>query len=93
VVAKTQGQGLVGAFFLVVLEVILSGQILPVEFMPRAVQVASYLMPNRHYTAIVRGIMVRGSGLIDLWPQVVALGVLGTVLYTVAAARLRKRLD
>jgi ABC-2 type transport system permease protein len=78
---------------LVVLEVILSGQILPVEFMPRAVQAASYLMPNRHYTAIVRAIMLKGSGLGDLWPQVVALGVLGTILYTVAAVRLRKRLD
>ena len=93
VVAKTQGQGLVGAFFLVVLEVILSGQILPVEFMPRAVQAASYLMPNRHYTAIVRAIMLKGAGLADLWPQVVALGVLGAILYTVAAVRLRKRLD
>jgi ABC-2 type transport system permease protein len=93
VVAKTQGQGLVGAFFLVVLEVILSGQILPVEFMPRAVQAASYLMPNRHYTAIVRAIMLKGAGPGDLWPQVVALGVLGAILYTVAAVRLRKRLD
>ena len=93
VIARTQGQGLVGAFFFVVLEVILSGQILPVEFMPRAVQLVSYLMPNRHYTAIVRGVMLKGSGLADLWLHVVALGVLGVVLYAFAAARLRKRLD
>ena len=93
VIATTQGQGLVGAFFLVVLEVILSGQILPVEFMPRAVQLVSYMMPNRHYTAIVRGVMLKGSGLADLWLHVVALGVLGVALYAVAAARLRKRLD
>ena len=93
VIARTQGQGLVGAFFFVVLEVILSGQILPVEFMPRAVQLVSYLMPNRHYTAIVRGVMLKGSGLADLWLHVVALGVLGVALYACAAARLRKRLD
>ena len=91
--AKTQGQGLLLAFFLVVLEVILSGQILPVEFMPRPVQAISYLAPNKHYTTIVRAVMLRGVGLADLWPQVIALGVLGVVLYTIAAFRLRKRLD
>jgi ABC-2 type transport system permease protein len=93
VVARTQGQGLLAAFFVVVLEIILAGQILPVEFMPRAVQVVSYLAPNRHYTAIVRSIMLRGTGLAELWPQVVALGVLGSGLYFLAATRLRKRLD
>jgi ABC-2 type transport system permease protein len=92
-VARTQGQGFLGAFFVVILEVILSGQILPVEYMPRAVQMASCLAPNRHYTAIVRDIMLRGSSLADLWPQVVALGILGIALYTLAAARLQKRLE
>lgn len=93
VTARTQGQGLLGAFFLVVLEVILSGQILPVEYMPEVVQAVSQLAPNRHYTAIVRAIMLKGSGLADLWHQVVALGILGVILYGVAAMRLRKRLD
>lgn len=93
VVARTQGQGLLGAFFFVILEVILSGQVLPVEYMPRAAQVVSLLMPNRHYTAIVRGIMLKGSTLADLWTQVIALGILGVILYTLAANRLRKGLD
>jgi ABC-2 type transport system permease protein len=92
-VARTQGQGFLGAFFVVILEVILSGQILPVEYMPQAVQVISWLAPNRHYTAIVRAIMLKGAGLESLWPQVVALGVLGAALYTLAAARLQKRLE
>ncbi len=91
--ARTQGQGFLGAFFVVMLEVILSGQVLPVEYMPRVVQAVSYLAPNKHYTAIVRGIMLKGVGLADLWPQVLALGILGVGLYTVATVRLRKRLD
>ncbi len=93
VVARTQGQGFLGAAFFVILEVILSGQVLPVEYMPRGAQVVSLLMPNRHYTTIVRGIMLKGSTLGDLWPQVVALGILGIILYALAANRLRKRLD
>ena len=92
-VARTQGQGFLGAFFVTILEIILSGQILPVEYMPRAVQMVAQLAPNRHYNIIVREIMLKGTALPDLWPQVVALGVLGILLYTIAAVRLQKRLD
>ena len=90
---RTPGQALMAAFFWLMLESILSGQILPVDNMPAAVQVAAQLAPNTHFTIIVRSIMLRGAGLADLWPQVIALGVLGTLLYLAAAIRLRKRLD
>jgi ABC-2 type transport system permease protein len=92
-VARTQGQAFLAAFFWLMLESILSGQVLPVENMPRAVQAVSRLMPNTHFTVIVRKIMLRGATLADLWPQVVLLVVLGVVLYAFAATRLRKRLD
>jgi ABC-type multidrug transport system permease subunit len=92
-VARTQGQSLMGAYILCVVEIILSGRVLPVDFMPRLTQVVSLVMPNRHYTAILRGIMLKDYVLADLWPQLASLAVLGIVLYTVAAFRLRKRLD
>ena len=92
-VAKTQGQAFIAALFWIMLESILGGQILPVENMPPAVQTVARIMPNTHFSTIVRSIMLRGSTLADLMPQVIALVVLGVVLYTLAAARLRKRLD
>jgi ABC-2 type transport system permease protein len=92
-VAKTQGQAFIAALFWIMLESILGGQILPVENMPPAVQTVACIMPNTHFSTIVRSIMLRGSTLADLMPQVIALVVLGVVLYTLAAARLRKRLD
>lgn len=92
-VARTQGQAFMAAFFGLMLESILSGQILPVENMPPVVQAVSRLMPNTHFTVIVRRIMLRGSTLADLWPQVMALAILGFVLYTLAATRLKKRLE
>jgi len=64
-----------------------------VENMPSTVQAAAQLMPSTHFSAITRSIMLRGSALADLWPQVIALAILGIVLYTLAATRLRKRLD
>lgn len=92
-VARTQGQAFIAALFWIMLESILGGQILPVENMPPAVQTVARIMPNTHFSTIVRSIMLRGSTLADLMPQVIALVVLGVVLYTLAAARLRKRLD
>jgi ABC-2 type transport system permease protein len=92
-VVKTQGQALLAAFFWLMLESILSGQILPVDNMPAAVQAVAQLAPNTHFATIVRSIMLRGAGLIELLPQVIALGVLGILLYLAAAIRLRKRLD
>ncbi|MBN1810722.1 MAG: ABC transporter permease [Anaerolineae bacterium] len=92
-IAQTQGQSLMGAYILCVVEIILSGRVLPVAYMPRITQVVSLVMPNRHYTTILRGIMLKDYTLVDLWPQLMSLAVLGIVLYTVAAFRLRKRLD
>jgi ABC-2 type transport system permease protein len=92
-VVRTQGQALLAAFFWLMLESILSGQILPVENMPVAVQAVAQLVPNTHFTLIVRNIMLRGAGLADLWPQMAMLVGLGVVLYALAAVRLRKRLD
>jgi ABC-2 type transport system permease protein len=92
-IAQTQGQSLMGAYILGVVEVILSGRVLPAAYMPRMTQAVSLVMPNRHYTTILRGIMLKDYALADLWPQVVALGILGVFLYTLAAVRLRKRLE
>jgi ABC-2 type transport system permease protein len=92
-VARTQGQAFLAAMFWIILESILSGQVLPVENMPSAVQFAARLLPNTHFAVIVRGIMLRGSTLADLWPQITALAVLGVGLYLLATTRLRKRLD
>ena len=91
-IARTQGQALMAAFVIQFPEMMLSGQV-PVEMLPRVAQVVSNLVPNKYYNDIVVGIMLKGSTLADLWPQVVALGVLGVVLYALAAVCLRKRLD
>jgi ABC-2 type transport system permease protein len=51
------------------------------------------LAPLTHFTAIVRGIMIKGSGVSDLVPQLLALAALGTGLYAIATRRLKKRLE
>jgi ABC-2 type transport system permease protein len=73
--------------------VLLSGLIFPIDNMPRAIQLVTYLIPLRYYAAIIRGIFLRGSGLDILWPQALALLVLGLAIFGLAVLRFQKRLD
>jgi ABC-2 type transport system permease protein len=93
VVTRTQGQAFLGAFFLVILNLILSGHILPVENMPPAVQMVSHMVANKHYNVIMQSIMLKGATLANLWPQIAMLAMLGVALYTLAAVSLRKQLE
>ena len=91
---RTQQQAMMFAAFTLMLPMVyLSGLIFPIENMPRAVQYVTYAIPLRYYATIIRGIFLRGSGLDVLWPQALALLVMGTTILTVAALRFQKRLD
>ena len=65
----------------------------PIASMPQVLQWFTYLNPLRYYLIIIRGTFLKGIGLDVLWPQLVALAVLATVLLTVSILRFRKALD
>jgi ABC-2 type transport system permease protein len=71
----------------------LSGFSFPIRNMPEIVQWVTYLNPMRYYMEVVRGIFLKGVGIEILWPQILALAVLGTTILAISAMRFRKRLD
>ncbi len=91
-VSRTQQQAMMVSFFLMLPSIVLSGFMFPIENMPRVIQLITYLIPLRYYMAIVRGLFLKGSGLSVLWPQALALLVLGIVIMTLSAARFTKRI-
>ena len=93
-IVRNQQQAMMGAAFVLMIPMIyLSGLLFPIENMPRAIQYVTYAIPVRYYAEILRGIFLRGSGIDVLWPQALALLVMGISIMTVAALRFRKRLD
>jgi ABC-2 type transport system permease protein len=72
--------------------VLLSGFMFPIENMPRAIQLATYLIPLRYFVEIVRGVFLRGVGVGALWPQILVLAALGAAIFALSATRFRKRL-
>jgi ABC-2 type transport system permease protein len=68
----------------------LSGGMTPRESMPEFVQQIMLGAPTTHFVMLAQGILFRGAGLEAVWPQFLALGVIGAVLFAIALARFRK---
>lgn len=68
---------------------ILSGGTTPRESMPEAVQYVMLAAPNTHFIALAQAVLFRGAGLSMVWPQLVALALIGTVMFAFALRRFR----
>jgi ABC-2 type transport system permease protein len=93
VTARTQLQAQLTANILISPLILLSGFLFPTDNMPRWAQLMTYALPTRHYMEIVRGVFLKGHGLAELWPQALALAVLGTLFYLGGVFSFRKRVD
>jgi ABC-2 type transport system permease protein len=92
-VSRTQQQAMMSTFLFFQPFFLLSGFTFPIRNMPLVVQYLTYLNPVRYFLEIVRGIFLKGSGIGVLWPQLVALAIIGTSVLTLSALRFHKKLD
>ncbi len=90
--AQTQQQALLTSFLILMPCVMMSGFMFPIKNMPDPVQLATWLNPMRWYLEILRGIVMKNTGLSVLWPAVAAQSVLSTGFIVIAAARFNKTL-
>ena len=91
-ISQTQQQAMMSTFFFYLPAVLLSGFMFPIANMPRAIQWLTYLNPLRYFLVIIRGVFLKGVGPGILWPQMLALGVMGVVTLWLAAKRFHKTL-
>lgn len=92
-ISRTQQQALMSSFFFFMPAFTLSGFAFPLRNMPEPVQWLTLLNPLRYFIEILRGILIKGSGVDILWPQLLALLLLGGVVLVSSTARFHKRLD
>ncbi|MEP7117970.1 MAG: ABC transporter permease [Acidobacteriota bacterium] len=92
-ISQTQQQAsMTATFFFLTPMIYLSGFTFPIENMPGWIQWVTYLIPLRYFLVIVRGIFLKGVGVVVLWPQIAALLACGLVLIALATLRSSKRL-
>jgi ABC-2 type transport system permease protein len=92
-ICGTQQQAMMSSFFFFNPAFMLSGFTFPIRNMPEAVQYLTYLNPLRYFMEIVRGIFLKGSGITTLWPQMLALLIIGLAILGGSVLRFHKRLD
>ncbi len=91
-IAKTQLEALQFAFLIMLPSVLLSGFMFPRAEMPLPIYVASFAIPVTYFIEILRGIVLRGADLFDLWWSVMGLVICNVVILGLSLTRFRKQL-
>jgi len=65
----TQQQAMFIAWFFVVIFILMSGLFTPIESMPKWAQIVTEFNPIKYFVEIVRMVMLKGSGFMDILPQ------------------------
>jgi len=74
----TQQQAMFIAWFFMVIFILMSGLFTPIESMPKWAQLVTELNPIKYFVEVMRMVMLKGSGFMDILPQ-----LLKTVLYAI----------
>lgn len=90
-IARTQVQALLMTFAATLPSILLSGFVFERDLMPLVLQWLGYAIPLTYFLEILRGIVLRGAGVAELWPSITAMLVLGFVLITTASVRFSRR--
>ncbi len=92
-VARSQVQAMQLSFFFMLPNILLSGYIFPRAAMPLPAQWVGTLLPLTWFLEILRGVLLKGVGIGDLWTELAALSVFAVVLLMISVRRFSKTLD
>ena len=92
-IAKNPLQAVQMAVFFYLPSILLSGFMFPFRGMPLWAQMIGNVLPLTHYLLIARGILIKGSTFLQLWPQLLAILIFLTFVILVGLRRFRRTLD
>lgn len=90
--SRTQMQAMQLSFFIFLPSVLLSGFMFPREAMPEIFFQLGKLLPLTFYLQIMRGVVLKGVGIMALWPQVLALVIYTSIVLSLSVVKFRKKL-
>jgi len=92
-VAQNQLQAVQMTFLFFLPNILLSGFMFPFRGMPDWAQWIGEVLPLTHFLRIVRGIMLKGNGMGDMWIDIAGIVAFVAVAAAIALARFRQTLD
>ncbi len=87
--AKRESQAIQFLPIIILPTFLLAGIFWPIEAIPEWLRPASYIIPPTYGVEAMRSVMVRGWGLAEIWPQLVALLVFAAVFLTLSVKSLQ----
>lgn len=72
---------------------ILSGNVTPLESMPRWLAIAMQASPSTHFVSFAQAILYRGAGLDVVWPQFLTVAGIATLFLALSLIRFRATLS
>jgi len=92
--SKTMQQAMfISLIGLMLPNMLLSGFIFPLQNMPVAYQIFSFILPPRWFIIIVRNIMLKGTGLQFIWKETLVLIAMTVILISISAKKFKIRLE
>ena len=92
--AQTQQAAMTGSLMGMMLPtMLLTGFLFPIENMPLALRVLSNLVPSRWYFIIVKQVMLKGLGIGAIWRELLILGGMCVLLFTISLQKFKIRLQ
>ncbi|MEX1229658.1 MAG: ABC transporter permease [Planctomycetaceae bacterium] len=90
--SKTQVQAIQLSFIIMLPSVLLSGFMFPRAQMPTVIYILTFGIPVTYFLEILRGVVLRGADLFDLWPHVLGLVICTIVIFGLSIMRFQKQL-
>jgi len=91
--ARNQLQAMQMTFFYFLPSILLSGFMFPFRGMPGWAQWIGNLLPLTHFLVLVRGILLKGNGVTELWPAIWPIAAFTVAAITVGVTFYRRTLD
>ncbi len=91
--AGNQLQAMQMSFFFFLPSILMSGFMFPFKGMPQWAQLLGEILPLTHFLRIVRGVMLKGNGFAEAWPNLWPLVLFLVAVATLAVARYQRTLD
>ena len=90
-VSRTQQEAMMSTFLYFNPAMLLSGFVFPIESMPTVIRALTVVNPVRYMMSVLRGVFLKGTGMAELWPDLLALFLLGVLTVGLSSIRFTKR--
>lgn len=89
--SDTMQQTMFVMFFFIMIFMLMSGLLTPIDSMPAWAQKITFILPPRYFVDILRSVYLKGTSLVEQWYNFAALGVFTVIFNILAAVTYRKQ--